>query len=360
MKKISYIFLLLSVLVSACHRDKDDEPQPDNSVTQTTENYTPPSVTVVHPDPQTHLECIAPPFLVEGDTIVLLSPAYQTDIENVNATAEIVKTWGLVPLIGYNSNNIYKNKYAGTPDERRADLLWAYQNPNVKAIICNRGGYGVIQILDEIPLSVYNTYPKWMVGFSDITTLHAASVRAGVMSIHGTMSSFIASEPTSDNTLKLKELLFGTLPDYNISAHKNNKVGTAEGVLVGGNFATFTPLVGSGFDFTSADNVILFIEEVGESFHNIDRMMNILALHGVIDNVKGIILGAFSDCSADLGYSSVEELVTEYFAGRNIPICCGFPAGHSTNKLPFIEGAPVTLTVTENGAELKYNFKPQL
>lgn len=359
MKKITLVLISFALIFSACHRDKDDEPQPDNT-TPTTDNYTPPSVTIVHPDPQTHIECVAPPFLKQGDTVALLSPAYQTDEANVEATAEIIKSWGLVPIIGYNSNNLYKNKYAGTVDERRADLMWAYEHKNVKAIICNRGGYGAIQMLDLIPLSTYNINPKWIVGFSDITTLHAASVRAGVMSIHGTMSSFIASQPNSDNTIKLKELLFGNVPEYHVNAHKFNKTGTAEGVLVGGNFATFSPLVGTGYDFTTADNIILFIEEVGESFHNLDRMVNILALHGVINNVNGVILGSFSDCSADLGYSSAEELITEYFNGLDIPICCGFPAGHGGNILPLIEGAPITLSVTENGADVKFNLQEAL
>ena len=118
------------------------------------------------------LSCSAPEFLSPGDKVALISPSYYTPMENVDTAAMVLREWGLVPVVGQNVGKTYLGKYAGTPKDRLSDLLWALHDPSIKAILCNRGGYGTIQLVDLMPLKEMTDNPKWLIGFSDITTLH--------------------------------------------------------------------------------------------------------------------------------------------------------------------------------------------
>ena len=162
------------------------------------------------------LQCEKPNYLVEGDTVALISPSYFTPMENVEHTAEVLRSWGLMPIIGPNVGKIYQGKYAGTVEERVSDLRWALNRPGVKAIICNRGGYGTIQLIDQLSYSDFKNHPKWLVGFSDITTLHGLESRAGVMSMHGTMSSYLAAGGTDATSTLMRDLLMGQVPRYEL------------------------------------------------------------------------------------------------------------------------------------------------
>ena len=303
-------------------------------------------------------ECTAPAFLKKGDKVALLSPSYSTPDSNIQNTAAVLKEWGFEPVIGKNVGKLDAGKYAGTAQERAGDFTAALKDTSIKAILSNRGGYGTIQLVDLIDLKLVTDNPKWLIGFSDITTLHAMETKAGVMSIHGTMSSFIGkTRGKDDNSTLLRDLLKGTVPTYKVPKHKFNQKGKAEGILVGGNMATFVPLVGaSDIDVFSGDGIILFMEEVGESLHNIDRMFNALELHGVMENVKGVILGEFVDSGTDLNYETTEEMLSKYLKKYNIPVLCGFPAGHDDVNVPIVMGAKVKMDVTDNGATLAFDI----
>ena len=303
-------------------------------------------------------ECTAPAFLKKGDKVALLSPSYSTPDSNIEKTADVIKEWGFKPVIGKNVSKLDAGKYAGTAEERADDFIEALKDTSVKAILCNRGGYGTIQLVDLIDQQLIKDNPKWLIGFSDITTLHAMQTKAGVMSIHGTMSSFIAENAgKDDNSTLLRDLLKGTVPTYKVPSHKFNQKGHGEGVLVGGNMATFVPLVGaSDIDVFSNDGIILFLEEVGESLHNIDRMFNTLELHGVMENVKGVILGEFVSSGMDQDFESTEEMLSKYLKKYDIPVLCGFPAGHDDQNVPIVMGAKVTLDVDKNGGTVAFNI----
>ena len=303
------------------------------------------------------LMCVTPPFLKKGDKVALISPSYTTPMENVEKAADVLRSWGLEPVIGPNADKTYATKYAGTATERAADVRWAINNPDIKAIICNRGGYGSIQLVDELALTDLAAHPKWVVGFSDITTLHGLLSCAGVMSIHGTMSTFLASSNGKDATsILMRDLLMGSVPKYTVPAHSQNITGKGTGTLVGGNICTFVPLIGSKADATAHKDIILFIEEIGESMHNIDRLFNMLILNGSIARCKGVILGEFVSCSADLGYASVEAMLHQYLEKYNIPILCGFPAGHDNVNLPLVMGATATIDVSASGATIEFDI----
>lgn len=260
-------------------------------------------------------ECTVPAFLKKGDKVALLSPSYSTPDSNIQNTAAVLKEWGFEPVIGKNVGKLDAGKYAGTAQERADDFIEALKDTSIKATLSNRGGYG-------------------------------------------TMSSFIGkTRGKDDNSTLLRDLLKGTVPTYKVPKHKFNQKGKAEGILVGGNMATFVPLVdASDIDVFSGDGIILFMEEVGESLHNIDRMFNALELHGVMKNVKDVVLGEFVDFGTDLNYETTEEMLSRYLKKYNIPVPCGFPAGHDDVNVPIVMGAKVKMDVTDNGATLAFDI----
>ena len=304
-------------------------------------------------------ECTAPAFLKKGDKIALLSPSYTTPDSNIQKTADVIKEWGFEPVIGKNVGKLDAGKYAGTAQERADDLIEALKDTSIKAILSNRGGYGTIQLVDLIDPKLIKKKPKWLIGYSDITTLLAMQTKAGVMSIHGTMSSSIAKTGgEDDNSTLLRDLLKGTVPTYKVPKHQYNQKGKAEGILVDGNMATFVPLVGaSDIDVFQNDGIILFMEEIGENLRNIDRMFHSIELHGVMENVKGVILGEFVDSGTDLDYETAEEMLSQYLKKYDIPVMCGLPVGHDDVNLPIVMGAKVKMDVTDDGATLSFDME---
>ena len=304
-------------------------------------------------------ENTAPAFLKKGDKIALLSPAYTTTEDVVQTTANVLEDWGFKPVIGKSVGKVEAGKYAGTAEDRAKDFEEALKDTSIKAILCNRGGYGTIQLVDLIDPKLVKKNPKWVIGYSDVTTLHAMQTKAGIMSIHGTMSSSMAKSEGKDiNSTLLRDLLKGEVPTYKVPKNKYNQKGKAEGILVGGNMATFVPLIGaSDIDVFRNDGIILFMEEIGENLRNIDRMFNSIQLHGVMENVKGVILGEFVDSGTDLDFESTEAMLSQYLKQYNIPVMCGFPAGHDDINVPIVMGAKVKMEVTDKGATLSFNIK---
>ncbi len=301
--------------------------------------------------------CVKPDYLKPGDKVALISPSYFTPIENVEKTAEVLRGWGLEPVIGPNVGKVVDGRYGGTVEERVSDIRWALSDPSIKAIICNRGGYGTIQLIDYLMLEELKASPKWMVGFSDISTLHGLWNRAGVMSLHATMSSFLAKGGTDESSTLMRDLLMGQVPRYELPAHESNILGTATGTLVGGNLCTFVPNLGSQADATVGKDLILFVEEVGESMHNVDRQMRILLMNGVLSRCKGVILGEFTDCGSEFTYKNIEAMLHEMLAPLGIPVLCGMPAGHGDVNLPLVMGAPVTIDVRADGASIQFDIE---
>lgn len=297
---------------------------------------------------------IQPPYLKAGDKVALVSPAYWVPQEALQQAAETIKSWGLLPVIGPNTNNLNVNAYAGTADERAADLLWALEDDSIKAVICSRGGYGSIHLLNRIPQEIFQQHPKWIIGHGDITILLYAVAGNGVMCLHGPMAFQIASSQEPATTIT-RNILFGKLPQYIIPGNPYNRIGHAEGILVGGNLSSFCSVSGTKYNLPARQDIILFIEEVEESLHDIDRLFYMLRLQQNFERVKGIIFGTFNSIKYDLQYGSVEQMLVAHLLEYDIPICCSFPVG-SNSCIPLIEGAHCTLDVTDH-AVLTYNMK---
>ena len=302
-----------------------------------------------------------PAALKPGDKIAIISPASKPGDSNPELAAATLRAWGFVPVIGPHAlSNCHS--YAGTIEERCSDLRWALNDPDIKAIVCTRGGYGSSMLLDLMTRADFRDHPKWIVGYSDITALHSAMVCSGVMSLHANMGGALGSRGATDSVnLMLRDALMGKLPSYTVPAHPMNKAGTARGLVIGGNMAVFTNIGGSRqWDFLDRDNikgkdVILFFEDVSESLPRVNSMLQQLRLKGVLDHVKGIIVGRFTEYEPRDGYTDMNEMLSETLNKYNIPVCYDFPASNDEDwNYPMIEGCPAILKVTADGVTLTF------
>lgn len=298
---------------------------------------------------------VKPPYLKAGDKVALVSPAYWVPEEAILLAAEVIRSWGLRPVIGPHTTSLEVDAYSGTADERAADMLWALEDDSVKAIVCSRGGYGSIHLLNRIPMECFLQHPKWLLGHGDITTLLYAVAGAGVMCIHGPMAFQIANRQEPACSV-VRNILFGTLPQYKTASNPYNRCGHAEGILIGGNLSSYAAITGTKYHHSPKQDIILFVEEVEESLHAIDRLFYTLRLQLDFERVKGIIFGAFNSIKYDLQYGCVEQMLISHLHDLEIPVCCGFPVG-SNSCLPLIEGAPCSLDVTADQATLTFNIE---
>lgn len=300
---------------------------------------------------------VVPPFLVPGDTVAIISPSSEATQEMVDAGSRALRKWGLVPIA---ARNVLKSwhGYAGTPQQRRDDLLWALRNPSVKAIIATRGGDGAPQMLAELPVDSFARYPKWIIGFSDVTALLCAEARAGVMSVHGSMCEALGYEQAEDTVSRaVHDMLFGKMPVYRVPANSYNHRGVASGTLVGGNMSVYGGLVGSPFDILDIDNIILFIEDTGENMSHVARMLHMLELRGVLGRLKGLIVGKFSKYKKpDQGFEDMYHMLSTFLKKYpDLPVCFDFPVGHAhLNNFPMMVGAQVQLEINSTQTTLRF------
>lgn len=292
-------------------------------------------------------QIIFPSPLTKGDKIAIISPASHILPDYVDGACNAITQMGFQPVV----SNHCKGQcggYSGTIEQRLADFLEALHNPEVKAILCSRGGYGVVHLLEYLSADDIAENAKWLIGFSDISALHAAMVASGVASIHASMAKHLTQFGVDDEaTVALFNILQGKLPTYQTPSHAFNKPGTASGTLTGGNMAVLCGLLDTEFDLLSRGD-ILFIEDVGEEVYKIERMLYNLRLSGVLPMIKGLIVGRFTDYrNPDGNGDSMEQMVKRMVEPYDIPVAFDFPVGHVDENMPLIEGAQVTLTVAD-------------
>ena len=293
---------------------------------------------------------IYPSFLKHGDKVVILSPSGKIETQWVEGLKAVLESYGLVVSVAEHTL-CAKGRFAGSDNERIQDLQEAINDAQVKAIFCSRGGYGLARIIDKIDFSALKSAAKWIVGFSDITALHNAFSRVGVASIHGIMAKHITLK--ADGLDNLMTMLFGGDVAYEVPAHDFNKVGEAEGELIGGNLSVLYGLRGTPFDLDYKGK-ILFIEDLSERLYHIDRMMQNLRLGGVFEQISGLVVGQFTDIDEDDSFDGgVYGVISEAVKGYDIPVCFNFPAGHVDNNQPLMLGAKYKLEVLKDKAILK-------
>jgi muramoyltetrapeptide carboxypeptidase len=297
---------------------------------------------------------ILPPSLQKGDKIAIVSPASPINHDYVDGACKMFRQWGFVPVVSEHCKG-EKGTYSGSVEERVADLKQAFADKDVKAILCSRGGYGTTHLLEYLPSELIQANPKWVIGFSDISALHAMMSANGICSIHASMAKqltlFAADNPQNEVLLRV---LTGSMPEYEIAPHPFNRIGSARAKINGGNMAVSCGLLGTPFDMMTAAKV-LFIEDVGEPIYKIERMLYNLRLEGMLPKLYGLIVGQFTelkepDGNGDTMYDMIHRMVQPY----QFPVAFGFPIGHVDENIPIIEGALVDFKVTEKGASLKF------
>ncbi len=251
--------------------------------------------------------------------------------------------------------------FAASLDGRLHDLRASLLDPEVKCIFCARGGYGCIHLLPFISGEEVRNNPKWIVGFSDISALHALWLRSGVKSLHSPMAKHLTLLPEDDEATAA---LFGILKgerrmDYRVAPHELNIPGHAEATLKGGNLAVLNSLAATPYDILTApegEDVILFIEDVSEAIYAVERMLIRLSLAGVLRRIKGLIVGQFTEYRPDRNFSTMNEMISTLMrrCGINdIPVAFNFPTGHVDYNLPLIEGERVVFSVTPDEVTLR-------
>lgn len=297
-----------------------------------------------------------PSFLRAGDNIHIVSPSGAIQPGFIDGATKLLSSWGLKVTEGKYARTEY-GRFSGTKDERVADLQQALDDPNVKAILCSRGGYGLAQIIDKIDFTSFAKSPKWLIGFSDITILHNAITALGIASMHGIMTKYLTELPEeSDQITSFKNLLFGTPSNFSIKPEAENRPGRAVGKVIGGNLSVMMGMRSTPFDLDFHNN-ILFIEDVGEKPYQIDRMMQSLRLSGVLKQISGLVVGQFSDYDEDpLMMQSVAEIILAAVSEYDYPVCFNFPAGHVDYNLSFVLGEQAELFVETDKVHLNYKF----
>ena len=296
---------------------------------------------------------ITPAPLKKGDTIAIASPAgalREPAIVEQAALELRLRGYKVVLAPHCLGRNGY---YSGTPEERLGDFAALLADNTVKAILCSYGGYGCVHLIEELAPLIAR-HPKWIIGMSDCSALHAACIKSGVQSLHAPQCRHIATLPHHPATEALFGILAGEKPHYKTAPHPLDIQGVTRGRLTGGNLSVLAGLAGSPYDIFAAGGII-FLEDTGELPYRIERLVYQLKLSGTLARVKGIIVGEFNGVKEHTGFGgTTRELIHNIVKECGVPVCFGFPVGHCDNNFPLIEGAEVELRVTPAGTELLF------
>lgn len=290
-----------------------------------------------------------PPYLQAGDTIGILCTARYVDIEQLQPAIKLFESWGLKVKLG-STIGVEWNIFGGDDSLRAQNLTDFFNDPEVKAIVCARGGYGTVRMIDSVDFSGLLANPKWLVGFSDVTILHShINSMYEIPTLHASMPVIIDNK-TPEAIDSLKKALFGDELAYTFhNSSPYNRYGEVEGEIVGGNLSLIHTIQNTVSELYMYDK-ILFIEEVGEWMYNLDRMMWNLKRSGKLQNIRGLIVGGFTelqDNEIPFGLS-YEEIIWEKVKDYDFPVCFNFPAGHIADNRAIKLGHKATLRIGDN------------
>ncbi|HLR37095.1 MAG TPA: LD-carboxypeptidase [Chitinophagaceae bacterium] len=289
----------------------------------------------------------SPGNLEKGAMIGITCPASKIEAEAAEYGSSVIQSWGFKIKMGDTLKGHFHN-FSARDEQRRTELQEMLDDKNIRAIVFGRGGYGMLRILDQLDFSIFEKYPKWLCGYSDITALHLHVLKhCGIQTLHAVMVGGMTAQNVGDEyVLSLKNALLGKKTDYHFDRHTLNRAGEGAGQLIGGNLCLLAALCGSD-SVPDMTNKILFIEDVGEYKYGIDRMMMTLKRAGWLDQLSGLIVGGFTnnkDTEEPFG-QSVYELIFNTVKKYHYPIAFGFPVGHQKENLALKEGAVHRLVV---------------
>ena len=296
---------------------------------------------------------LAPPYLKKGDKVAITCPAKKLPAPMTDAVT-LLQSWGLEVVLGDTLTASY-HQFAGDDDLRTKDLQRFADDDSIKAIFAARGGYGTMRIIDRIDFSRFAQNPKWIIGFSDITVLHAhIYTNYNAQSIHGQMPINIP-DASAKSLETLRKALFGEELTYEVKTNPLNRTGEGNGVLIGGNLSLLSAISGSVSDIDYSGKV-LFIEDVGEYLYAIDRLIRALDRAGKLKNLAGLIVGGFTNVKDnDVPFGqTVPEIIMEVVKNYNYPVCFDFPAGHIPDNRSLVFGKMVGLTINAQQSAIRY------
>ena len=284
--------------------------------------------------------------------MALAAPARAVSPEEMAPAIATLEEWGLKVVV---PDGLYERdgQLAGCDGHRAALMQRLLDDPNIAAIVCARGGYGTVRIVDRLDLTRFAEHPKWIVGYSDVTVLHShLQATLGLPTLHATMPvNFPTDGSPCPATESLRHALFGTPQDIAWGAHPLDRKGTVQGMAVGGNLSILYSLLGSRSQVDTRGKIML-IEDLDEYLYHIDRMMQALKRAGMLDGLAGLVVGALSDMHDNTiawGHTA-EEIVAEAVADHNYPVAFNAPIGHiGTANQAITLGIPLTLTIETNG-----------
>jgi muramoyltetrapeptide carboxypeptidase len=272
-----------------------------------------------------------------GDSVVAVAPASCFDRASFEAGLEVISRRYQVH---YDPGLLSRHRYLAGPDERRlAELKSALAEADTRAVFCARGGYGMMRLLPGLEDIAWAAKP--VIGFSDITALHQVLQRRRLVSIHGPVLTQLSRLDAQTHT-RLFELLESDAPAADLIGRETYVDGTAEGPLLGGNLSVLTRLLGTPF-LAPLAGAVLLLEDVGERPYRLDRMWTHLALAGVFQQVRGIVLGEFTGCEEKEADYSSADLLRELAIAAGLPCAAGFPIGHGAQNQPVPLGVRVHL-----------------
>lgn len=296
---------------------------------------------------------IIPPYLQLGDTIGIVAPARKISLEELQFSVNWLKSKGFQVVF---APNLFaeEHQFAGSDEIRQQSFQAMIDNPNVKAILSARGGYGSARIIDKIDFSHFHENPKWLCGYSDFTVFHSHLASQNISaSLHSTMPISM-NEETIDNCNALFDALIGKKMELSGHNHPYNQYGTSAGKIVGGNLSILYSMLGSPSDINT-NGAILFLEDLDEYLYHIDRMIVALKRAGKFDHLAGLIIGGMSDMhdnTIPFGYSA-EEIIMKHCQEYDFPIAFNIPVGHGKDNKTLKLGVSSKLIVSSKGWTLK-------
>lgn len=299
---------------------------------------------------------IKPPYLREGDHVGMVSPARKISMDEIKVAVKMLQNWGLEPVFG---SHLFaqENQFAGNDIQRAADIQNFMDKPEIKAIIATRGGYGSVRIIDKLNFDKFTRFPKWLIGYSDITVFHShINAKCRIESLHATMPlNFPTNGQLNNATDSLRKSLFGELDSHIFKPTKVIRPGKARGELIGGNLSIIYNMMGSDSEM-DFNGKILFLEDIDEYLYHIDRMIINLKRAGKLKNLAGLIIGGLTDMKDNtipFG-KTAEEIIEEHISEYKYPVVFGFPVGHIEDNRVMIVGRTVELKADKQETLLSF------
>ena len=280
---------------------------------------------------------IRAPRLKTNQLVGIIAPASPISKSEIRKGIQLIESFPLQVRLGTHLFD-HSHYLAGSDQDRASDIHQMFSDPEIKAILCARGGYGSLRFLDKIDYGLIRKNPKVLVGFSDLTALLTAIYKhSGLITIHGPTVSDLLN---GDNWHHLSRLITSSYkPRLSLQGGMVINGGTARGILLGGNLATLCSLIDTPF-LPSFEGVILFLEEKGEQPYRLDRMLTQLLLSGRLDHLSALVIGQIQGCGDE---QVVYGLLRERFSEMAVPVVTGLPVGHGVENISLPLGLPALL-----------------